>query len=280
MAFPLTRRSVIEAIAAGDEAAWGCFVADYWGPLCRFALRRGGGLTLADAEDVTCDVFLVLVKNRLLARWIDQPTARLRTLLCSVARNLLANRGRVGRNRAELLRENQEELRGRGAWVQLGLEEPAAGQDDAFHAAWAEEMLTAAVDLLLRECHQKGHGDRFRVLYGRLCEGLTARQVAEALGMSLSQSENYYKQAVGGLRGCLERLVRQHVERYSAGTTPEEEFQAEWGRFEAHLLQHGGLEQAVRSAYQGLDEGYDAERKLSSVRSALIRLKEGTPSSS
>jgi DNA-directed RNA polymerase specialized sigma24 family protein len=277
MPFPLTRRSVIEEIAAGGEAAWSCFVADYWGPLCRFALR-GGRLSLADAEDVTGATFLVLVRNRLLARWIDQPTARLRTLLCSVVRNLLANRGRVERGRAELLRKDRGELQGR-AWVQLGLEEPSAEQDDAFHAAWVEELLTAAVELLLKEYHQKGRGDRFRVLYGRLCEGLTARQVAEALGMSLTQSENGYKQAVAGLRGCLERLVRQHVERYSAGATPEEELQVEWGRLEEHLRQRGGLEQAVRSAYEGLDEGYGPERKLSSVRSTLVRLRESAPPS-
>ena len=163
--------------------------------------------------------------------------------------------------------------------MQLGLEEPSAEQDDAFHAAWVEEMLTAAVELLLKECHQKGHGDRFRVLYGRLCEGLTARQVAEALGLSLSQSENGYKQAVAGLRGCLERLVREHVERYSAGSTPEEEFQFEWGRLNEHLHRHGGLEQAVRLAYEGLDKEYGPERKLSSVRSTQIRLKEGAPPS-
>src|SRR5262245_30813653 len=261
MPFPPTRRSMIEEIAtSGDEAAWSCFVADYWGPLCRFALR-GGRLSLADAEDVTAETFVVLLRSRLLARWIDQPTARLRTLLCSVMRNLLSNRGRVEQGRAELLRENRAELQGR-PWVQLGLEEPAAEQDNAFHAAWVEELLSAAVELLLKEYQQKGQGDRFRVLYGRLCEGLTARQVADALGMSLTQSENSYKQAVASLRGCLERLVREHVERYSAGNTPEEEFHLEWGRLNEHLHRHGGLEQAVRLAYDGLDKEYGPERKL------------------
>jgi RNA polymerase sigma factor (sigma-70 family) len=273
MTFPETRRSVIQEIAAtGDQAAWHRFVADYWGPLCRFAMR-GGRLSLDDAEDVTLECFLALLKNRLLARWIDQPTARLRTLLCSVVRNIMANRGRVEQGRAELLGENRRELEGR-RWLQVGLEEPAAEQADAFYAAWTEELLQSAVEALLSEYHEKGQGDHFRVLYGRLCEGLTAREVADALGLSLSQSENAYKHAVRRLRAGLEDLVRRHVEGYCAGGDPGGELPSEWARLEAYLHQHGGLEQAVRQAYQGLDPRYDAGSKVISLRSALSRLDQ------
>src|SRR4051794_24474589 len=110
MRFPQTRLSVIQKIAtSGDESAWRSFVADYWGPLCRFALR-GDRLSLTDAEEVASETFLVLVKNRLLARWIDQPAARLRTLLCAVVRNILANRGRKEAGRSDAARDHRREL--------------------------------------------------------------------------------------------------------------------------------------------------------------------------
>jgi DNA-directed RNA polymerase specialized sigma24 family protein len=275
MTFPQTRRSVIQAVAAGDDAAWHDFVREYWGPLCRFALR-GGRLSLSDAEDVAAETIVVLLKNRLLARWIEQPAARLHTLLCRVVWNLLSNRWRVAQGRRELLRQHRDEVEAR-PWVQVGLEEPAVEQDDAFYTAWVEELLQATVEVLLREYHGQGRGDHFRVLYGRLCEGLTARAVAEALGWSLSQSENAYKDAVRRLRRCLEERVRRHVEHYCPAEETEAEFRSEWVRLEEYLTRQGGLEQTVRAAYQGLDPEYGPERKLSAVRSTLLRLEAGAP---
>lgn len=272
MAFPQTRRSLIQQIAAAnDEAAWRQFVDDYWGPLCRFALRRGR-LRLDDAADVAADVFVAILNNRLLARWIDQPSARLRTLLCSVVRNLLANRARIEQGRAELRDENRQELEGR-AWIQVGLEEPSAEQADTFYAAWVEELLQSAVESLVAEYHRKSLGDHFRVLYGRLCEGATSRQVAEALGLTLSQSENAYKHALRRLRERLQELVRGHTERYGEEENPEADFQAEWGRLIDHLEQHGGLERIVSQAYQGLDVLYQPENKLSSIHKAVQRIQ-------
>jgi RNA polymerase sigma factor (sigma-70 family) len=264
---------VIQEIAAnGTAAAWQRFVADYWGPMCRFAMR-GGRLSLADAEDVTGEALLALVRNRLLARWADQPASRLRTLLCAVLRNVLANRARVREGRARLLKDNRDELEGR-SFIQIGLEEPAAEHDDAFHAAWVDDLLESAVEALLGEYQQKGQGDHFRVLYGRLCDGLTAREVADALGLALSQSENAYKHAVKRLREHLRERARRHVEGYCAGGDPEGEICAEWGRLEAYLRDHGGLEEAVRRAYRGLDPRYGPEAKASSVRLMGQRLAE------
>jgi RNA polymerase sigma factor (sigma-70 family) len=273
MTFPPTRHTLIHRIAAtGDEAAWGQFVADYWGPLCRFALRRGR-LPLDQAEDVTAETFLVLVRNRLLARWIDQPSARLRTLLCAVLRNLLSNRFRVEQGRAELLRAQGPDLAAQGR-VWLGPEEPSAEQQDAFYGAWVEELLQLAVEALFAEYHVQGKGDHFRVLYGRLCEGQTAKAVADALGWSVSQSENAYKHAVRRLRQRLEELLREHVARYCREVEEEDELQAEWGQLREHLERHGGLEMAVRNAYAGLDPRYQPQRKRSATSIILARLGE------
>ena len=69
MSFPETRHTFIQRLALeGRETDWGEFLADYWGPVCRFAIRRGA-LTEADAEDVASQVFMALLSNQLLARW-------------------------------------------------------------------------------------------------------------------------------------------------------------------------------------------------------------------
>jgi hypothetical protein len=137
-----------------------------------------------------------------------------------------------------------------------------------------EELLQSAVEALLVEHEGRGQGDDFRVLYGRLCEGLTAQEVADALGLALSQSENAYKRARRRLAEILRELMRRHVEGYCGGGEPEDEFRAEWARLEEHLSRRGELEQAVRGAYQGLDPGYGPERKAVSVDSAITRVRE------
>ena len=99
MSFPETRLTFIERLASGDsQDDWRDFLRDYWGPVCRFALRSGAG-NLADAEDVASQTFEVLWENRLLVRWVSNRSARLRSLLCRVVRKNLANRGRTRENR-------------------------------------------------------------------------------------------------------------------------------------------------------------------------------------
>src|SRR5262245_52690098 len=109
MAFPDTSKSLIQRLgAAGGEADWRQFLNDYWGPVCRFAAGRAS-LTAADAEDVASLTFEAVVTNQLLARWVLNHSAKLRTLLCSVVRNILSNRARVHAGRERILRELYEE---------------------------------------------------------------------------------------------------------------------------------------------------------------------------
>ena len=71
MSFPETRHTLIQRLASGGEAGdWRTFLEDYWGPLCRFAKRRGG-LSAADAEDVAAQTLEAVVRGRLLDRWTE-----------------------------------------------------------------------------------------------------------------------------------------------------------------------------------------------------------------
>jgi RNA polymerase sigma factor (sigma-70 family) len=277
MSFPQTRHTLIQRIATqGDESSWREFLTDYWGPVCRFASWHGR-LQFDEAEDVAAQTFLALVQNRLLARWVAQRSAKLRTLLCGVVRNVLANRARVQEGRERLSREHAGRLDDRAFLPVVSWPEAPAEQVDAFYAAWVEELLQQAVEKLLAEYHQEGRGDYFRVLYGRLCEGMTAAEVAQALRLRASQTESAYKHARKRLARRLEELVRDHVQRYCPAGEVEEEFAAEWCQLGEFLKREGRLEQAVRRAYAEMDPLQQKQRWAASIDVTLTRLTDHTP---
>jgi AcrR family transcriptional regulator len=124
----------------------------------------------------------------------------------------------------------------------------------------------------LTELHRAGKGDYFRVLYGRLCEQMTMPEIADALGIKVTSAENHYKAARKRLAAILEDLVRQHVARYAPDSDREEEFAAEWAQLGDYLTQHGGLDQAVRDAYAGIDPAGRQQRKTAQINSTLSRI--------
>ena len=94
MNFPQTRLTLIQRLASdGKDEDWQRFLADYWGPVCRFAMRWGAR-DLDDAEEVAGHTFAVIWENRLLDRWVSSRSAKLRSLLCAVVRNTLRRRMR------------------------------------------------------------------------------------------------------------------------------------------------------------------------------------------
>jgi RNA polymerase sigma factor (sigma-70 family) len=243
MSFPETRHTLIQRLAGGAQSDdWQAFLGDYWGPLCRFAQRRGS-LSSADAEDVAGLVFEAIVQNRLLERWTDARTARLRTLLCAVVVNVLSNRARVAAGRKRITLERGGML---DRYREPGPSETLGEQDDAFYGAWVDEVLEGAIERLLEEYTSAGKGDYFRVLYGRICDQMPVAEIAESLDIRQTNVENYYRHAREKLGTALEELVREHVKRYSPPESVLEEFAAEWERLGTFLSGTGGLEAAIR----------------------------------
>lgn len=264
MAFPETRLTLIGRLAAGgSEEDWRCFLNDYWGPVCRFALRFGAR-SLDNAEDVASETFAVLWEHRLLVRWMAQPSAKLRTLLCGVVRNLLANRGRLQAVRDRFGRQLAEQLE--------GLNQAGEEQADAFYAAWAEDLVEQAVDALAAEYYCQNKGDYVRVLYGRLCEQLPVAEVAEALELKRTDVVNYFRHARQRLAEKLEERVRRQVSRYVADDEVESQFALEWQQLCGHLADTGGLEAAVRRAYALLNPVQAKQSRSSGLTRALTRL--------
>lgn len=270
MSFPQTRQTLIQRIVGGSgEEDWREFVADYWGPIFRFA-RRQGNLGNEDAEDIASLTFEAVVKNELLARWITNRSARLRTLLCTVVRNLISNFRRVEAGRARILREQIAA----GTIVPAQAREAEPEDIDSFYAAWVEETVQGAVESLVDEYHRSGHGDRFRVLYGRVCERMTTAEIAASLQIPMSAAENHYKHARNRLGEKLRELVRNHVLRYSAPEKAEEEVEIEWAAMGEYLAQHGDLEGTLERAYQWIDPLADRQRLRQSMDATVIRLAQ------
>jgi DNA-directed RNA polymerase specialized sigma24 family protein len=264
MAFPETQLTLIQRlVAGGGEVEWRLFLKDYWGPVCRFALRYGAG-NMDDAEDVALETFEVLWSNHLLVRWMSNRSAKLRTLLCGVARNLLANRGRVRAGRERLGRQWLEQL------------DPSSGttpeQDDVFYAAWAEDLVQQAVESLVAEYYRNNKGDYVRVLYGRLCERLSIAEVARALEIKVTDVVNYYRHTGQRLAENLRQRLRRQIRRYTAAEEAEAEFAREWAQLQEHLARSGGLEKAVQRAYDALDPVRLKEHRGPRLTQALDRM--------
>lgn len=273
MGFPQTRLTLIRRLSTGgSEEDWHQFLHDYWGPVCGFAMGWGG-LAVHDAEDVAAETFQTLIRGDLLARWGENRAARLRTLLCAVARNVIANMARIEKGRKRIMRELAQRPRDEipeSIWTSP---EPTDEQVDAFYQAWVDDLLERCVERLLTDLHRAGKGDYFRVLFGRLCEELSMPEIAEMLQIKTTTAENYFKAAKKRLAAELEHAVRGHVAKYCDETSIDDEFRAEWAQLSEYLLEHGGIEDAVRSSHQQIVSAGRPTRESEVFRGTAAILK-------
>ncbi|MGO9113340.1 MAG: RNA polymerase sigma factor [Thermoguttaceae bacterium] len=264
MSFPETRLTLIQRLTAGGTAEdWQDFLGDYWGPVCRFALRSGAG-QLNDAEDVASQTFEVLWERRLLVRWIAHRTARLRSLLCSVTRKILANRHRVRTGRDRLARDAAD------FWAQS--EAIDDQQTEVFYAVWVEDLLRQAVESIAAKYSREAKSDYVRVLYGRLCSQLSIAELASTLNIQPTAVDNYFRHARQRLADSLQALLRQQINSYTAPEEAEQEFQSEWQDVGTYLMDHGGLEEAVRRTYELMDPVSAQRNQQAGLRAAAERI--------
>ncbi len=264
MGFPQTRLTLIQRLTSGGtEEDWQMFLKDYWGPICRFSLRFGAR-NLDDAEDVASETFEALWKQRLLVRWASNRSAKLRTLLCSVVRNILSHRNRVRAGRGRRQQEVVEHID--------RLNRTPDHHVDAFYVAWVEDIVQQAVESLVAEYCREGRVDYVRVLYGRLCRGMTIAEAAEALGISPAAVDHYFRHARDRLSKELEQLARRQIQSYCLAEEAEQEFATEWQRLGQYLTEHGGLDEAVRRAYDLLDPVRVKKHQVAGLAKAVTQL--------
>jgi RNA polymerase sigma factor (sigma-70 family) len=264
MSFPQTRLTLIQRLASGGtEEDWRGFLKDYWGPLCRFAVRYGAR-NLDDAEDVASKTLEALWEQRLLVRWASNRAAKLRTLLCCVVRNILSHQNRVQVRREQQQEDLAEHLD--------QLSEATDKQVDAFYAAWVEDVVQQSVQSMAADYCRKGQGDYVRVLYGRLCQGMTIAKVAESLKITTAVVDHYFRDAKQRLADKLEQLVRRQCASYCLPEEVEQEFSVEWQRLGRYLAEHGGIEDAVRRAYELMDPVQTERYRETGLQNAMTRL--------
>ncbi len=249
MSFPQTRHTLIQRIVLdGSDTDWRQFLKDYWEAVCRFA-RYAGRLSESDAEDVASQTFEAILQARLLERWTESRSAKLRTLICAVVRNILSNRSRTEQARTRLVQSNADQLT--RYFGENGDRSVATTDNDLFHRAWVESLVHQTIEHLLDEYNASGRGDYFRVLHGRICEQLTISKIASALEISPSAVDNYFRHARRRLSEILKELVHAHLRRYSAADS--DEFEREWQSLFETLNRCGGLEAAIRQLNQVKD---------------------------
>ncbi|MCH7988471.1 MAG: sigma-70 family RNA polymerase sigma factor [Planctomycetes bacterium] len=274
MSFPETRHSLIQRIVTDSaEEDWRQLLEDYWRPVCLFAIRWGK-LNVDDAEDVASITFEAILRNRLLSRWIDNRQSKLRTLLCSVTRNVLSNIARVREARKRRVRDHGGALDHVVAASLNDLANPTDDQADPFLVAWAEDMLQRCVESLLHDYHSEGRGDYFRVLYGKICEQMSNSEIAQNLGCKITDVENYYKHAKKRLETTLKNLVRQHTLRYCSPEEANAEFELEWQRFGECLKANGGLEKLLNASYESFHSEEIKRRESQSMTLILNQVRQ------
>ena len=241
MAFPNTRMSLIRRIVVtGDAASWNQFVGGYWQATCRFAMRSGN-LQWSDAEDVASKVFETLSQKSLLESWLAEPNAKFKTLLCTVIRNVVRNSVRSNQAAARHVRTDLP--------LETHLSSPATPLElDLFYGIWAEELIKAAVQSVLADYHREGKGDYFRVLYARICEELSVKEIAEDLAIKPTDVDNYFRHARQRLADRIDQMVSRETACYTDLADQDAEFRHERERLWEILQRQGGLEVAVQNA--------------------------------
>jgi hypothetical protein len=153
-----------------------------------------------------------------------------------------------------------------------GLSRTTDEQVDAFYAAWVEDIVEQAVESMAGDYCRNGQADYVRVLYGRLCQGMTIAKAAEALQLSPAVVDHYFRHAREQLSEKLKQRIRRQVQGYCPAEEAEQEFAAEWQRLGQYLADHGGLDEAVRQAYHLLDPVQARQQRAAGFTKATVRL--------
>jgi RNA polymerase sigma-70 factor (ECF subfamily) len=179
--------ALIKAIAGGDQEAFERLVKRYQNPLYNFVYRHLGDRALA--EDITQETFLRIYRSA--PRF--EPRARVSTWIFKMAFNLSLN---------------ESERRGRLQLRETPITDEHQCADGSSAAAVAkfelEQQITGLLDRL---------PDRQRAaLLLRVNEGLSYREIAEVLGISVQSVESLIFRARQQLRGVARSMRTEQKE--------------------------------------------------------------------
>lgn len=199
-AFPLTRHSVVRAMAPADPevrtAAFDAIVRGYWRPVYAY-IRLRWRRDVEDARDLTQDFFTRALEKEYLARY-DASKARFRTFLRTCLDAFVANAQqraerlkRGGACRIESLDFDRAE---QDVSAQVNADQP--DPEACFRREWIRGLFAAAVDDLRVRCDERGHALAFALFTRYDLEGSdggerpTYAGLAQELGTSAATVTN------------------------------------------------------------------------------------------
>jgi RNA polymerase sigma factor (sigma-70 family) len=230
--FPLTRRSVIEAVRSIDaeerERALEALCAAYWKPVYKY-IRLRWNRPADDAQDLTQGFFMELLERELLDGF-DSKKSRLRTYLRLCVDSFVMNADKAGRRLKRGGNVLHVVLDFPGAEEELGatVMDPAAipspeSLEEFFEKEWVRSLFALAVEELRELCVEKERQRTFHLFEAYDLDGnknISYEQLAHEYGIAVTDVTN----ALAWARREFRRIA---LERLRELCGSEEEFQRE-----------------------------------------------------
>ena len=230
--FPLTRRSVIEAVRSIDaeerEQALEALCAAYWKPVYKYIRLRWNRPTDA-AQDLTQGFFMELLERELLDKF-DAQKSRLRTYLRICVDSFVTNEDKAGRRQKRGGNVLHVALDFPSAEEELGATviDPAAfpspeSLEEFFEKEWVRSLFARAVEDLRELCARKERTRTFHLFEAYDLDGnekISYEQLAQEYGIAATDVTN----ALSWARREFRRIA---LERLRELCGSEEEFQRE-----------------------------------------------------
>jgi len=230
--FPLTRRSVVEAIRSIDEEererALEALCAAYWKPIYKY-IRLRWNRPADQTQDLTQGFFVKVLERGLLEKF-DAKKARLRTYLRVCVDSFVSNEDKAGRRQkrggdiphiALDFAAAEEELC--GAVIDPAAIPSPESLEEFFEKEWLRSLFTLAVEDLRQHCLAHERERTFHLFEAYDLEGqdkISYEHLARDYAISISDVTN----ALAWARGEFRRIA---LERLRELCGSEEEFQRE-----------------------------------------------------
>lgn len=204
---------LIRRLRAGDQGAW-YRLWTVFGPAIQSTIRRFGRhqFSLETVRDMTQETLGEVARQ--IGKFDPSRGVRFSTWLLSIARHVVCNE----------FDRRMAAKRGRGvpAAALSGVPEPQDRQVASPPAEYEHAVFRAKVYHALQQVESKRSMAEFEAYRLRLTRGLTARQIAETLGVSEPTVSRYLKR----VRKDLRTTIRQVVQEYSFTPAEEQELAA------------------------------------------------------